>query len=260
MLAGGFFAAPRGAQAQQASRQLISVLGQIQGLSAGDFAKLVTWANNGAPAPFQTSTQPEATEANILNLGSNDRRAVFSWLQGNGRTALYAQGAADSDIGPRRPGVDYAVPTATPNAWRNLPLASATLDSNVQGGIAILGGFAAAKRDGTTAMACVSFKNTAQKIASRIVFEFPLLDAGGQELGKLTLDRTGEFSPNIDIMTFTSLNDWQNNSVGPRGRLDSCVTRQLGTAAIPILQARAAGYRVMRVEYADGTSWTPGNN
>jgi hypothetical protein len=255
LVCGGLFA-PSPARAD-ASRPLVNVLVQIQALSNDAFGRMVGWARNGSPMPAITTTQPEATEANVLNLAYYDRAAVLSWLQGNGRGALYSQGATDGQIGGRRPGADYPIPTPTPNLWRNLPLASATLDGNVQGGISIIGGFAAARRDGTSAIACVSFKNTSAKVASRVLFEFPLLDRTGQILAKLTLDRSGEFSPDIAIMSYTSFNDWQGNSVGPRGRLDSCITRKLPTAAMPFLQARAAGYRVLRVEYADGTSWVP---
>jgi len=166
---------------------------------------------------------------------------------------------------PRPARADFSQPTATPrptprptpNPWRNLPLATATLDEAPQGDISVIGGFAAAKRDGTAAIACVSFKNLATKRASRVVFEIPLFDANNQRLGKLTIDRKGEFSPNIDIMSYAGMNDWQNNSMGPRSRMDNCTLRQLATAAMPILEARVASYGVVRVEYDDGTSWTP---
>ncbi len=249
------FLAPRPVHAD-ASQALQNVLSEIQGLSDSDFGKVVTWARNGAPQPFMTAFQPEQTQGDILNLQKDDRFAVLYWLRGSGRSALYARGATDSQIGARDPRRGPS-PTPTPNAWRNLPLATASLDGNVQGNVKVLGGFAAARRDGRGAVACVSFTNVASKVANDIVFEFPLLSDSGVELGKLTLDRKGEFSPNVAIMTFGQLSDWQQGSIGPRGRGDNCVERELGTAALPILEARLAGYRIVHVTYDDGTSWTP---
>ncbi len=249
----GVLAMPRPAHAAP-STQLGNVLAEMRGLSYSDFTALATWARNGAPAPFFSSFQPQATQGDILKLDGPDRRAVLSWLQGNGRSALYARGASDSDIGSRDP-TSGPVATPTPNPWRNVPLASSSLEGNVQGAIDVIGGFAAARRDGTAAIACVSFKNVAPKTATRVVFEIPLLNDAGQELGKLTIDRSGEFSSNIDIMSYASLSDWQGNSIGPRSRMDNCIQRTLPTAAMPILEARVAGYRVVRVVYADGSSW-----
>ncbi len=249
----GVFAVPRSAQATP-SQPLGNVLAEMRGLSDNDFLTLTGWARTGAPAPFPSSFQPQATEGDILNLAGDDRNAVFSWLQGNGRAALYARGAQDSDIGSREPG-GRVTPTPTPGAWRNLPLAASSLNGNVQGNINVIGGFAAAKRDGSAVIACISFANVAAQTATRVVFDVPLLDANGQEVGNLTLDRSGEFSTNVQIMTFATMNEWVSGSIGPRSRMDNCVLQQLGTAAIPILQARVAGYRVVRVVYADGTSW-----
>jgi hypothetical protein len=248
------FAAPTVARAD-ASQALQNVLSEMRGLSPGDFDKLVSWSRNGTPAPFGTAWQPEQTENDILNLGDDDRRAVLSWLQGNGRYALYRRGATDDQIGPPRPRVDTPAATPTPDPWRNLPLATGSLNGGVQGGIQVLSGFAAAKRDGTSIIACVSFKNVSQKTAKRVVFDFNLTNENGASVGSLTLDRTGEFSPNIDIMSFSSKSDWQNGTIGPRGRIDNCIQKTLGTAALPILQARIAGYSVTEVDYDDGSSW-----
>jgi hypothetical protein len=186
-------------------------------------------------------------------LGDSDRDAVLSWLRGNGRAALHAQGANDSDIGGQRP-VDPK-PVATPNPWRNIPLATATLEGSTQHGLQIIGGFAAVKKDGKSAIACLSFKNVDPRVATRILFDFPLLGDGGQPLGNLTLDRTGTFSPNIDIHSYESMEQWQGKGVGPvRSFNEGCVQRDLPTAAIPFLQARSIGYSVVRVDYADGSS------
>lgn len=256
LIVAGFFAFSAGIARADVSQALRSVLSEMRGLSRSDFDAVTVWARNGAPQPFMTAFQPQQTEGDILNLGSDDRHAVLYWLRGSGRSALYARGATDSEIGSRDPR-SGPVPTPTPNPWRNLPLATASLDGNVQGSIKVIGGFAAARRDGHGAIACVSFENVSTRVASEVVFEFPLLSEAGNELGKLTLDRTGTFSPNIGIYTFGSLSDWQNGSMGPGSRNDNCIRRDLGTAALPIIEARLVGYRVTKVVYSDGTSWTP---
>jgi len=254
---GGLLAAPMHARAQ--SNALITVLSEIQQLSQNDFNALASWANNGAPAPFSNFYQPNKAEADILALGDKDRQAVILWLQGNGRSALYVRGANDYQIGPPRSPADQAAPTPspTPSAWREIPLASATLEGGVQGQIQIVSGFAAVKRDGTAAIACVTFKNLAPQTARRVIFAFPLLDAQGNALGTLTLDRNGEFSSNVVIATYDGFASWQQGGIGPRGYADNCIQKILPTPAVPLLQARTASYRVMRVEYDGGTVWTP---
>jgi hypothetical protein len=252
LVAGLFLTVPARVHAQ--SSALVSVLGEIQQLSSSDFSSLVSWSRNGAPTPMTSYFTLDRAKTDILNLGDRDRQAVLWWLQGNGRSALYSRGASDYQIGPRRAPVDASA-SPTPGPWREIPLASASLDADVEGQVQILGGFAAVRRDGTAAIACVSFKNISPMTARRIVFEFPLLDKEGGVLGKLTLNRTGEFSSNIDIMTYAGFSDWNTSSMGPRGRADNCIQKNLATAATPILQAHAASYRVVRVEYDGGTVW-----
>jgi hypothetical protein len=232
------------------------VLGEIRFLGSIDFDDLAKWSKNGAPMPANPVFNVERAEADILNLSDGDRNAVLYWLQGHGRSALYAQGATDSDIGPKRD-IDGGSAPATPNPWRNIPLATASLEGGSQGPIQILGGFAAVKRDGTAAIACLSFKNTAPKIASHLLVDFPLISGNGESLGTLTLDRSGEFSPNVDIMSFGAMAQWQNpTSGGPvKSYSEGCIQRSLPTAALPFLQAAAAGYHVVRVDFADGTTW-----
>jgi hypothetical protein len=243
------------------SDDLGQVLSTMRGLFSSDFHDLVHWAHNGTPRPDDPVFQPAKVEVQILDLDSDDRDAVLSWLRGYGRGELYTQGASDSDIGPPRNGIDAsATPKPTPNPWRNIPLASNSLDPTPRGNIQILGGFAAVKKDGTATIVCVSFKNLDTRVANRVIFTFPLLDGNGDSLGALTLDRSGEFSPNINIDSFGSMQTWQAGGIGPtRSMMDGCVQRNLPTAALPLLQARTAGYKVVGVYYVDGSSWPAGS-
>jgi hypothetical protein len=239
------------------SQPLRNSLSGLKQLSHGGFREVAEWARNGASFVVFPTSPVQQVESSINNLPSQDRHAVLSWLRGNGRSALYARGASDADIGSRDPS-GGAQPTASPDPWRELRLASATLVANTNpSDISILGGFAAAKRDGTTVMACVSFKNTAASAATRVQMRFTLFGENGTELGTMELERTGTFSPNIDIMTWQSYANWGGGTaIGHRGYNDNCATLKNGVAAIPILRARYITYAIMRVEYANGTSWS----
>ncbi len=226
---------------------LASVLSQIKFMGNIDFGHLVEWAKNDGSPPDHPVFQPQKAELDITNLGDADHDAVMSWLRGHGRAKLHDQGASDADIGPIRGDIEAAA--ATPNPWRSIPLATASIESAPQMGIQILGGFAAVKKDGTGAIVCVSFKNVDPRVASHVVIEFPILADGGAPAGSLVLDRSGEFSPNVDIRSFESLAAWQGG-IGPHSQNDGCIGKSLPTAAIPFLQARAAGYHVTAVDYA----------
>ncbi|MDQ2909122.1 MAG: hypothetical protein M3R44_07220 [Candidatus Eremiobacteraeota bacterium] len=241
------------------SDALVGALTTLQGLNQSSFSSVTGWARNGAPQVAVPIRDYELAEAQILNLSSDDRQAVLWWLQGNGRSSLYARGATDAQIGPLRSGADpgTAPPSPAPDSWRDLRLASATLgDAAVPSGIVILGGFAAARRDGTSAMACVSFKNIAPVAADEVRIDFPLLDGAGNTVGKLTLDRRGTFSQGIGIMTYGSLQDFvQSGGIGNRGFGDNCATVKNGIAAVPILTARYATYRITKVTRGGGSTW-----
>ncbi len=247
------------------SDALRQTLGALRGLGPASFSSVVSWARNAAPQVPVPLQDYERAEAQILNLTSDDRQAVLWWLQGNGRSALYSRGATDDQIGPLRSGVDPGAAPATPapNSWRDLSLASATLgDAVPPSKIEVLNGFAAAMRDGTNAMACVSFKNVAPLAAMEVVFDFPLLDANGNTVGSLRLGRRGMFSPDIGIMSYASLQDFISSAGAGNSRyIDNCAKISRGIAAVPILTARYATYRITRVEYVDGSEWrTPASN
>ncbi len=122
------FAGVRSANADP-SEALVGSLAALQSPGPGSFGNVAGWARNGAPQVLVPIRDYERAEAQILNLSSDDRQAVLGWLQGNGRSALYARGVSDAAIGPLRSGVDpgAVAPTPAPNSWRDLQLASATL-------------------------------------------------------------------------------------------------------------------------------------
>jgi hypothetical protein len=152
-------------------------------------------------------------------------------------------------------GGDKPAAVATPNPYRAIQLASPRLENAPQGKIALLGGWAAVKRDGQGAVICVSFKNEAAVTATRVVFRFSILGRSGASLGELELDRRGEFSSGTDINGWSSLSDSQGG-LGHRGYSDNCKILNSGVASQPLLSAHSVTYAITRVDYADGTSWT----
>lgn len=164
------------------------------------------------------------------------RRAVTGLL-----VALACCGAFDSTPSPS------PRPTATPNPYRSIEFASPTLNSKPQEGIAIVGGWAAVKRDATAAVVCVSFKNEGSVAATRVLFKFHLMNREGVDLGDLTLDRRGTFAPGVNIHGWGSLADWQSG-MGNRGYNDNCTTLSGGIARMPLLSVRYVTYRVTHVD------------
>lgn len=145
--------------------------------------------------------------------------------------------------------------TPSPNPYREIQLASPTLENRPQGKIALLRGWAAVKRDGHGAVVCVSFKNEAAVAATRVVFEFSIFGRSDEALDELELDRRGTFSPGIDINGWDSLSNWQSG-IGHRGYNENCKVVNSSVAARSLLSARSITYRVTRIDYADGSSWT----
>jgi len=239
------------------------VLTELRSLSDAEFAHVVSWSRAGTGRPGFVFSKVDAAENNILALHPANRDPILSWLRGHGRSALHALSLSDADIGPRRGGIDghqIAASATQPSPWRELTLATASLQPAPSGDVKVVRGFAAAKKDGTGASACITFRNVGTKVANRLVVEFPLLNAESLETGVLTLDRHGTFSPNVDIAGYDDVGDLSGNSMGPRGRADNCATLSVGVAAVPILTARFATYRITRVEYTDGGVWTPPEN
>lgn len=252
----GLASAPVAASARtDASAALRGVLTTLKGLSHSQFHEVVSWArNNGTPPGFAFNAVQSA-EMQIGGLNYNDGQAVLQWLRGNGRSGLYSRGASDWEIGSRDPS-NLPAPTPTPNPYRQLELTSPTLGAQQTGSIAVLGGFAAASRDGKTALACVSFQNNSPVAATHVQFQFTLLDGNGNTVGTMQLDRSGTFSTGVGIMTWSGFNDWNGGQgFGNRGYSDNCAKISNGVAALPILQARFVTYAISEVNYADGTTW-----
>lgn len=238
------------------SAALRTVLTTLRNLSDQDFDKVLVWARNGTPRPTMSMIfADQKAEADILALGQADRAAVLQWLRGNGRSALYDRGATDAQIGNRRP-ASGPVSTPTPNPWRALEFGSPTVGGAPIGNIVVTGGWAAVKRDGRGAAACISFKNTGPREATRVLMEIPIVDDAGTQLAALPLDRHGTFSSGIDINGWSDASGWQAG-VGHRGFNDNCTSISTAVPALPLLAARFATYHLLRVEYADGTFWTP---
>lgn len=250
----GLASAPIAARAD-ASAALKGVLTTLQGLSNGQFHEVASWARNNGSPPLYAVNPVQSAEMQVGSLNYNDGQAVLQWLRGNGRYGLYNRGASDWEIGGRNPSSSPA-PTPTPNPYRQLELTTATLGTQTSGSIAVLGGFAAASRDGKTALACVSFQNNAPVAATSVTFNFSLLDANGNTVGTLTLDRKGTFSAGIGIMSWSSFNDWNGGQgFSNRAYNDNCAKISNGVAALPIIQARFVTYTISNVTYADGTTW-----
>ena len=144
-------------------------------------------------------------------------------------------------------------PTPTPNPYRELRFVTANL-APARGPIAVFGGWAAVKRDGKAAVVCVSFKNVQQVAATRVVIDFPLESRSGETVETLHLDRRGTFSPDVDIRGWGGLASWQSG-LGHRGYADNCATQSSGIAALSLMHAHLASYRIERVEFADGSVW-----
>jgi hypothetical protein len=222
---------------------------------AGDHAKRchieqsgtsVTLTNESAETGRGTFTNP-STLSTIWN--SNVR--IIGNISSDLQTIRWSNGTYWTRGGGTLPG-----PAATPNPYRAVQLASPTLENAPQGKIALLGGWAAVKRNGKGAVVCVSFKNEAATTATRVVFQFTIRGRAGASLGELELDRRGEFSPGTDINGWSSLSDWQGG-LGHHGYNDNCKVLNSGVASQPLLAAHSVTYAITRVEYADGTSWTP---
>lgn len=237
-----------------------SVLAGLRALDPGSFDLVVQWVRAGARDVREPSSSYEQVETQILSLDPPYRYAVLSWLQGDGRAELYALGATDDQIGPVQPEVDQSVAKSSiaSNAWRDLKVISAE-PSQAPGPsqIGVDRAFAAVRSDGSSVLACVSFKNLASIPATRVFFEFTFLDASGKAVSTITIAPGGTFSPNIGIVSYQSLDDWRQKTTGSLQRAydQNCVQTETLGAGAAVRSAANARYRVTRVEYAGGPAW-----
>jgi len=148
-----------------------------------------------------------------------------------------------------------ASPAPTPNPYRVLHFGTPTLGGRLPGGIAIVNGWVAVLRDGRGAHACISFKNEGALTATRVLLEFLMMNHAGEQVAMLTLDRRGTFSPNVEIHGWKDLSAWQSGT--NRGYDENCTGLKQNVPAFPLLSARMATYRIKRIEFANGTDWTP---
>ncbi len=240
------------------SQELVAALSTVRNLSDVSFQQLVWWAPNPSD-PGISVPDWNAAEQQILQLKRRDRDAVLHWLTSANRDLLHDRGATDDMIGSRTPssfGASPASGNTTVSQYRTLPLTSGTLNTGTPpSGIVVNGGFALIARQGTKAIVCLSFTNVSSRTASEVRFDFPLLDVDNQNLGTLTLDRKGEFSPNVAINGPPDAAAYVNNGPGPRAMFQNCVVANQNTAALPLLQSRYVTYKVAGVRYTDGTVW-----
>ncbi|MBV8221799.1 MAG: hypothetical protein JO293_00385 [Candidatus Eremiobacteraeota bacterium] len=249
------------------SYALLQALSATQSLSTGDASQLQAWARQGTfQPPNPVFTQLDQVEAQITALAPPDRNAIATWLTGGGRGALYARNATDQQIGSCKFPIDPPsctsgggpVPNPSPTDWRSVPFALAP-GANDASGVAIDGGFAAVKNDGTAEAHCLTFRNTNQKTAVAVTFTYALYGPSDNMLTNGNDIRSGTFSNGITIAGPKSLSDYQTlrNGVGNKDALQNCWTQSSGIANLAFLQATYVTVQVTSVRFDDGSSWPP---
>lgn len=240
------------------SQALVNSLVTLKNLSDSSFQQVVWWAANPSD-PNITVPDWNKAEHQIMQLKRKDRDALLSWLNGNGRQALYERGATDTLIGPQRIADSGFVNSTTPSPsaqYRIMPLTTPALNTaSSPSGIQITRGFALVKKDASRAVVCLSFVNHATNAANAVEFAFPLIDKQGDTVATLTFTRKGTFSPNIAINGPTDANAYLNGAFGPRAAYDNCLVSAPGAAALPFARTRFVSYKVTGVRYANGTAW-----
>lgn len=247
------------------SYALLNALTAIQNLSSGQAGQLQFWAQQGNfQPPNPIFTPVDQVEAQIAAMYPPDRTAIASWLIGSGRGALYARNVTDAQIGPCKFPIDPpscaggTPPTSQPADWRTIPFALAP-GADTSNGIAIDGGFAVIKNDGTGETHCLTFRNTNQKTAVEVTFRYQLYGTSDNMLMNSTSVRTGTFSTGITIAGPASFSDYQTtkNGVGNKGMLQNCWSNSTGIANLAYLQANYMAIQVVGVKYDDGSTWPP---
>jgi hypothetical protein len=247
----------------QPSYALLNALTAVQGLSVGDATQLQSWARSGnlrPPSPIFTSL--DQVEAQIAAMSAPEQNAIVAWINGGGRGALYARNVTDSQIGPCKFPIDPpscssgSAPNKQTSDWRSIPFALGP-GANAASGIAIDGGFAVVKNDGTAETHCLTFRNTSPKTATAITFGYQLYGASDNLLNAGSTQRTGTFSTGVAIAGPASFSDYTSvkSGVGNKDTLQNCWSQTSGLANIAFLQATYMTIQVTSVNYSDGTTW-----
>lgn len=126
---------------------------------------------------------------------------------------------------------------------------------NVSAPIVYLGPWTAISNDGTEAYTCFSFKNTSSVTATRILFDLELLDEDSHVVAESDVDRTGTFSPNVEIRGWQNLREWAST----QGHHDFGKNCANWTSQRQLEHRRVRSYYIgiKRIEYVDGTTWAP---
>ena len=134
--------------------------------------------------------------------------------------------------------------------WRGLLFAASTLGSDGSG-ITVTRGFAAVRNDGTEGLACISFANNAQKVATEIDVDIEIINTLGFIRRVVPLRLNGSFAPGTEVGGPANVQDV--SSARANCVIDGENTLQDTTD--PFSGAQAVVYSVRRVRFAGGTQW-----
>jgi hypothetical protein len=139
------------------------------------------------------------------------------------------------------------------NTYSTLPMA---VSSDDRSQIKFLSGFGDVPPGGGEVDICVAFRNTAPATATLINVTYSLIGADGSNLGDIAFVRKGSFSKDTDIQTYTASDLISQFRSMNHGFWDNCAFHRTNVAPFYNRAWRLIKYRVTRVEYADGTTWT----
>lgn len=137
--------------------------------------------------------------------------------------------------------------------WSVFPIAQTSDHSNIE----LISGFAAVPANHASIDICVAFRNNAPTTATLIHIIYSMMGVNGSNLGDITFSRKGSFTTGTDIDSLTF-----GNLLHPRlgihhGLYDNCKFHRTNVAPFVTDAFRFINYKVTRVEYADGSVWTP---
>ncbi len=263
---------------------LPKVLAEIKQLNEASTLALVSWASYPNPAPPDMILSAlDQAEVDTLNLPPPDRAAILAWLSGGKRTALYARGLDDADIGPcivlieskrcsanasRAPaasalaGAGQTGPAAVPGVGSAtvtnmlFPKFESASPADSESGIRITGGFAAIRiGSGGEEIHCISYVNAASKAIAAVTFTYRVLSAtsgvlaAGSDIASLTLAPGGLITAPADWAAYQGAAD--------AGAPSSCWTHPGLVSAAQARAVAAVAISVTAVTYDDGSHWPP---